>query len=424
LRRVQHRLDRFSPFKRQQEEFSARDAPATIPKNYLNLALHHARRFIDASPAVSLLITSSPFNNMTPKLHTLTIADRRQESQDTISLSFKVPTELVDAYQFTQGQYLTLKANIDGTDVRRSYSICVAVSDYTRFNDLRVAIKRVDGGVFSNFAHDQLQRGDPIEVMTPEGRFFTLLSASAAKHYVAFAAGSGITPILSLMKTTLESEPLSRFTLVYGNRKTQSIMFLEEIEALKNQYLSRVRLIHILSAQPQEVALFNGRIDRSKTKALVESLIPAETIDQVFICGPASMIDEVETALLEAHVTKDRIHAERFGVPKAAERRPTQPSTATGKNATLRIQLDGTIRTMPFAFGGPALLDVALNNGLDLPYACKGGVCCTCRAKVLEGEVRMEKNYTLEKWEVEKGFVLTCQCHPISDSILVSFDER
>jgi ring-1,2-phenylacetyl-CoA epoxidase subunit PaaE len=366
---------------------------------------------------------------MIPKFHPLTIADRRQETRDTISLAFEVPHDLKELYRFTQGQYLTLKLAIDGKEVRRSYSICVGVSDYILRTELRVAIKKVDGGLFSNFVHEHLKVGSVIEVMTPEGRFFTELRKEQCKHYVAFAAGSGITPIVSLMKTTLETEPLSSFTLVYGNRNSQQILFLEEIEALKNLYITRVKLIHILSAQPQEAELFNGRITAEKTSTLLTTLISSRMIDQVFICGPASMIDEVEGALLSFQIPVEHIHAERFGVPKADEQlKPTfinsTQKVSLGKSATLRVQLDGKIREMQFPFEGLPLLDVALENGLDLPFACKGGVCCTCRAKVLEGEVRMDKNYTLEKWEIDKGFVLTCQCRPVSDSVLISYDER
>jgi ring-1,2-phenylacetyl-CoA epoxidase subunit PaaE len=362
---------------------------------------------------------------MTPKFHTLAVADRRQETADTISIAFHVPDDLYEHYRFHQGQYLTLRTPIEGMEIRRSYSICVGVSDYSRARELRVAIKHVPGGKFSGHVHKHLRRGDTLDVMTPEGRFFCPLAEESTKHYVAFAAGSGITPILSLMKTTLETEANSRFTLVYGNRNAQQILFLENIEALKNLYLSRVRLIHILSAQPQEAELFNGRITAAKAQALLQTLIPPATIDQVFICGPSSMIDDVEQALTASGVNADVIHTERFGVPvKTTHTKPIEPEPPSGKVATLQIRLDGTVRTMPFSFDGPALLDVALANGLDLPYACKGGVCCTCRAKVIEGEVRMAKNYTLEKWEIDKGFVLTCQCHPVSDSVLVSYDDR
>ena len=367
---------------------------------------------------------------MTPRFHSLAILQRRQETRDSVSLAFAVPQDLKEAYRFTQGQYLTLKAKVSGVEVRRSYSICSGVSDYTTKGELRLAIKKVDGGVFSNFAFDELQAGHAIEVMTPEGRFYSQLHCENEKHYVAFASGSGITPIVSIMKTTLEREPKSRFTLVYGNRNAQQVMLLEAIEALKNDYLSRVQLIHILSSQPQESELFNGRINRSKCDQLLAALIPASTIDQAFICGPSSMIDDVEASLQAAGVAKAHIHAERFGVPAphssaSAAHKPSEhakePST---KVAALNVQLDGKLRTMAFPFEGESLLDIALAQGLDLPFACKGGVCCTCRAKVLSGQVRMDKNYTLEQWEIDKGFVLTCQCHPVTDAVTVSFDER
>jgi ring-1,2-phenylacetyl-CoA epoxidase subunit PaaE len=362
---------------------------------------------------------------MTPKFHTLKISDIRREAGDSIAIGFAVPEELRETYRYLQGQYLTLKHPVNKEELRRSYSICAAVSDYSTDYKIWVAIKKVEGGRFSTHAHENFKVGSDIEVMTPEGRFFSPLTPENEKHYVAFAAGSGITPILSIMKTTLEVETKSRFTLVYGNRKAQSILFLEELEALKNLYLSRVRLIHILSAQPQEADLFNGRINGEKTSALLNQLIPVETIDQAFICGPSSMIDEVEGALVNSGVSKDRVHAERFGIPTTqATTKPIASSKLIGKSATLIVQLDGKTQEIAFPFEGTSLLDVALEHGLDLPFACKGGVCCTCRAKILAGEVKMEKNYTLEQWEIDKGFVLTCQCHPISDSVIVSFDER
>jgi ring-1,2-phenylacetyl-CoA epoxidase subunit PaaE len=361
----------------------------------------------------------------TPRFHRLTIADRRLEVGGSVSIAFHVPTHLKADFTFAAGQYLTLKKTVNGNELRRSYSICTAVSDYTLNCELRVAIKKVEGGLFSTHAFDEFKVGDELEVMTPDGRFTTALNSEASKHYVAFAAGSGITPILSIMKTVLEVETGSRFTLVYGNRHAQQILFLEDIEALKNLYFNRVRLIHILSKQPQEAELFNGRIDKAKTEQLLAELVPASTIDDAFVCGPASMIDDVEQALLVAGVDKSKIHTERFGtqLPKR-DPKPKAHVAISGRFANLKVQLDGKINEMPFEYDGPSLLDVALSAGLDLPFACKGGVCCTCRARVLEGKVVMEKNYTLEQWEIEKGFVLTCQCLPLTDQVLVSFDER
>jgi ring-1,2-phenylacetyl-CoA epoxidase subunit PaaE len=384
--------------------------------------LQRALRLLQTLLTMSIVTNASP---ATPRFHRLSIADRRLEAGGSVSISFHVPHHLKADFTFAAGQYLTLKAAVNQNELRRSYSICTAVSDYTLNNELRVAIKKVEGGVFSTHAFEAFKIGDELDVMTPEGRFTATLNSEASKHYVAFAAGSGITPVLSIMKTVLEVESNCRFTLVYGNRHAKQILFLEEIEALKNLYFDRVRLIHILSQQPQEAELFNGRITKEKTDQLLAALIPASTIDDAFVCGPASMIDDVEQALLIAGVDKSKIHTERFGTqfPKSVEK--PRPKAATfGKVSNLKVQLDGKINEMPFEYDGPSLLDVALTAGLDLPFACKGGVCCTCRAKVLEGKVIMEKNYTLEQWEIDKGFVLTCQCLPLTDQVLVSFDER
>lgn len=362
----------------------------------------------------------------TPQFHPLRVAEVRPETADTISVAFEVPADLHDAYRFTQGQFLTLKAPIDGKDIRRSYSICCGVQDYAERGELRVAVKLVDDGVFSGYLHDTLAPGETLDVMTPDGRFHVPLDAGCARHYVAFAAGSGITPVLSLIRTTLASEPASRFTLVYGNRTVDSIIFSEALEDLKNQYLARFTLYHVLSRQPQEAELLHGRLDRARVAAFLHMLIPADDIDAAFVCGPASMIDEVETALRDAGVDPHRIHAERFGVPLAAPVRKTPAPNAQSHAGTaeLVVVLDGKQHAMRLPMEDANVLDTALAAGLDLPYACKGGVCCTCRAKVLEGKVEMEKNYTLEPWEMEKGFVLTCQARALTERVVVSYDER
>jgi len=365
---------------------------------------------------------------MTPQFHPLRVAQVRPETADTISIAFDVPPPLRDAYHFTQGQFLTLRAPVDGQDVRRSYSICCAVQDYEERGELRVAVKLVEDGLFSGHLHDSVAAGQTIDVMTPDGRFYVPLEADASRHYVAFAAGSGITPVLSLVRTTLAREPASRFTLVYGNRSVDSIIFSEALEDLKNQYLSRFTLYHVLSRQPQEVDLLHGRLDRARVATFLDTLIPPDSIDAAFVCGPASMIDEVEAALREAGVDPHRIHAERFGVPMPAApaRRPAaSPAGASDAGtAELVVVLDGKQHAMRLPLQDANVLDTALAAGLDLPYACKGGVCCTCRAKVLEGKVEMEKNYTLEPWEMEKGFVLTCQARALTPRVVVSYDER
>ncbi|CAG9183621.1 1,2-phenylacetyl-CoA epoxidase subunit PaaE [Cupriavidus respiraculi] len=363
---------------------------------------------------------------MTPQFHPLRVAQVRPETPDTISVAFEVPEALREAYRFTQGQFLTIKVPIAGKDVRRSYSICCGVQDYAERGELRVAIKRVDEGLFSCHLHDHLAPGQTLDVMTPDGRFHVPLDPGAARHYVSFAAGSGITPVMSLIRTTLATEPHSRFTLVYGNRAVDTIIFSEELEDLKNRYLARFTLYHVLSRQPQEVDLLHGRLDQARVKAFLETLIPVDDIDAAFVCGPASMIDEVEAALKDAGLDPHRIHAERFGVPVARAPKPAAAHDHAhhAGTAELVVVLDGKQHRMRLPMEDANVLDTALAAGLDLPYACKGGVCCTCRAKVLEGEVEMEKNYTLEPWEMDKGFVLTCQARALTPRVVVSYDER
>jgi ring-1,2-phenylacetyl-CoA epoxidase subunit PaaE len=360
--------------------------------------------------------------------HSLKIRERREETKDAFSLSLMVPGELREQFKFAQGQYLTLRATVDGDELRRSYSICVGEQRYRRNGELRVGIKRVEGGRFSEYAYRELQAGSSIEVMAPAGRFTSALEPTKRKHYLGVAAGSGITPILSFIETCLAGEPSSQFTLVYGNRSTDQVMFLEAIESLKNQFMQRFQVIYCLSAQSQEIELFNGRITGAKIKAMIGSVLPENVLQlsQVMVCGPDSMIDEVTDSLVAAGLPKERILSERFGTPSiSANKKPRAAvSIDPSQAAKLEVILGGKNYPMPFAYVGPMLLDVALEKGLDLPYACKGGVCCTCRAKVLEGEVKMEKNYTLEDWEVKQGFVLTCQCSPVTDRVVVSFDER
>lgn len=357
-----------------------------------------------------------------PQFHRLTIRDVRPETADAITVAFDVPPGLRDAYRFTQGQFLTLRETLDGEDVRRSYSVCVGVPDYEARGELRVAIKRVAGGRFSNWANDALKPGREIDVMTPDGRFFTALDPARARHYVGFAGGSGITPMLSLIRTVLAAEPRSAFTLVYGNRTVASIMFLEELESLKNTYIDRLRLVHVLSDEPQEVDLLSGLLDAGRCGELMRTALAGEAIDEAFVCGPAPMMDAAEAALLEAGVPRERIHVERFGTPAPSG---APKAVAPGApSAAVTIVVDGKERRLRVPFDGPAILDAGLAVGAPLPYACKGGVCCTCRAKVLEGEVRMDKNYTLEPKEIAAGFVLTCQSHPVSERVVVSYDER
>jgi ring-1,2-phenylacetyl-CoA epoxidase subunit PaaE len=354
---------------------------------------------------------------MTPKFHSLRISEVRRETPECVSLAFEVPAALAGEYRFVQGQHLNLRAQLDGEEARRSYSICSGVDD----GELRVAIKKVPGGRFSVWANEALRAGDAVDVMTPEGRFFTPLDPARPKHYVAFAAGSGITPVLSLARTTLAREPRSRFTLVYGNRRLASTMFHEALWELKDRYLTRFTLYNVFSREQQEVELFNGRIDAAKVRAFLEALIPAESIDEAFVCGPASMIDEVEGALIGAGVAREHVHVERFGVPGAA---PLPVDDAEAAEARVTLLVDGVRREIDFHRGQHSILEAGRAAGIDLPFSCKGGMCSTCRARLLEGEVRMAKNYALEPHEVAAGYVLTCQSYPLTPRVLVSFDDR
>ena len=363
---------------------------------------------------------------MTPHFHPLIIARVQRETADAISVTFDVPAGLADAYRYTQGQHLTLRSLVGGEELRRSYSICSGVDDAS----LRIAIKAVDDGAFSTWANTSLAAGMALDVMSPAGRFFTPLDAAHRKHYVAFAAGSGITPVLSLIKSALKREPLSRFTLVYGNRTVSSILFSEELEDLKDRYMGRFTLHHVLSREPLDVALFHGRIDGEKCRAFLSTVLPAAGIDDAFICGPGQMLDEIREALLEAGVDGKHIHVERFVTPgdsrtaSAVKRSMPVAVVEQGPAADVTVIADGITRTVRVPFEGASILDSALAAGADLPFACKGGVCCTCRARVLEGEVMMDKNWSLEPHELARGFVLSCQSHPVSARIVISYDER
>jgi ring-1,2-phenylacetyl-CoA epoxidase subunit PaaE len=354
---------------------------------------------------------------MTPRFHRLRVAEVRRETPDCVSLKFEVPPALAADYRFVQGQHIALRAMLDGEELRRSYSVCAGCDD----GELRVAVKKVPGGRFSGWINETLQAGDSIDVMTPEGRFHTPLSPGQAKHYVAFVAGSGITPVLSLVRTTLAREPQSRFTLVYGNRRQTSVMFHEALEDLKDRYLTRLRLFNVFSREEQDVDLYNGRIDAAKVRAFLTALLPPASIDEAFVCGPASMIDEVEVALIAAGVPREHVHVERFGVPGAAA---PPPDDAAAAEARLTLVIDGVRREVDFHRGQHSVLEAGRAAGLDLPYSCKGGMCSTCRGKLLEGEVKMAKNYALEPHEVVAGFVLTCQSYPLSARVLISYDER
>lgn len=356
--------------------------------------------------------------------HPLRVRSIEPDTAEAVIVSFDVPEDLREVFGFTQGQYLTLRTDIDGQDLRRSYSICAGVDDKV----LRVGVRKVNGGVFSNWINTRLQVGDTLQVMAPQGRFFVPLRPDAQRHYLGIAGGSGITPILSIMKTVLAREPQSRFTLIYGNRTLQSTMFKEEIEDLKNRYLTRLVLHHVFSAEQTDAPINMGFVNREKLAEFMGTLLAAQRIDEAFICGPFQMNDEAEAALLAAGVPAERIHVERFGVALpgggqvGAVVHEAQPGDAA--HARIAIVRDGLRREFAFSQDQASILDAASAAGLEVPFSCTSGVCGTCRAKCMEGEVRMERNFALDKAEVAAGFVLTCQCRPLTPQVVLSFDER
>jgi ring-1,2-phenylacetyl-CoA epoxidase subunit PaaE len=356
--------------------------------------------------------------------HPLRVRSIQPDTAESVIVSFDVPPELREVFGFTQGQYLTLRTDIDGQDLRRSYSICAGVDD----DELRVGVRKVSGGVFSNWIHTRLKVGDTLQVMASQGRFFVPLQPAAHRHYLGIAGGSGITPILSIMKTVLAREPHSRFTLIYGNRTLQSTMFKEEIEDLKNRYLTRLVLHHVFSAEQTDAPLNMGFVNREKLAEFLKALIPAQRIDEAFICGPFQMNDEAEAALIAGGVPAERIHVERFGIalPAGGQVGAVVHESLPGdaQHARIAIVRDGLRREFAFSKDQPSILDAASAAGLEVPFSCTSGVCGTCRAKCIEGEVRMERNFALDKAEVAAGFVLTCQCRPLTQNVVLSFDER
>jgi ring-1,2-phenylacetyl-CoA epoxidase subunit PaaE len=355
--------------------------------------------------------------------HSLKIAEIVRETEDAISVTFDVPSHLKSDYDFTQGQHLTLKADVAGEDLRRSYSICSAVGEPA----LRVAIKQIDEGKFSTYANRNLIEGQMMDVMIPQGRFFAPLSAQNKKNYLLVAAGSGITPIFSILKTTLETELQSTVTLLYGNRSVSSVLFLEQIEDLKNKYSTRLNVIHILSREEQDAEIFNGRINGEKCKELFANMLDASLIDDAFLCGPELMIMEVKDFLSAQGLAKDHIHFELFVTDAAIAAAKTggkiEGSVPSGPNHTVTVIMDGHQTKVTIPEKGVSILDAALKADVDLPFACKGGVCSTCRGRVVQGDVQMDLNYALEDDEVEQGFVLTCQSHPLTDDVIVDFDQ-
>ncbi|WP_315836013.1 1,2-phenylacetyl-CoA epoxidase subunit PaaE [Bradyrhizobium prioriisuperbiae] len=355
----------------------------------------------------------------TPKFHRLAIRDLRRETADAVSMTFAIPDDLAKDYAFASGQYLTLRTTMDGEEVRRSYSICSSPDDH----ELRIAVKKVDGGAFSSWALEELKAGDELDVMTPTGRFGVTHAPDQARVHVGFAAGSGITPIISIARGILAREPNSRFFLFYGNRATNGILFREALEELKDRFMGRLSVFHVLSQEEQDLPILHGRLDREKVEVLLRAMVPAAAVDHVFVCGPLAMSEEIEATCVDLGIPAERVHVERFVSEFGGKPRPKVViAPEAPPKAVASLIVDGKRKDVPIA-EGEAILDAALRAGMDLPYACKGGMCSTCRARIVEGETTMDVNYSLEPWELKAGFVLTCQAHPVSERVVVDYDQ-
>lgn len=361
------------------------------------------------------------FDGYMMHFHSLTVARVEKETDDCVSIEFVVPEALAETFRFKQGQNLTIRKTLNGEEQRRNYSICTSPSE----NKLKVAVKKVEGGVFSTYANEDLKAGDVLDVMPPMGNFNTPLHPKQRKNYVAFAAGSGITPLLSIIKTTLQTEPESSFTLVYGNRTKNSILFKEEIENLKDRFIRRFRVYHILSRERSDALVNNGRIDVDKLELLFSRLIDFENSHEFFLCGPEAMIFCVKGFLEGRGKPASNIHFELFTIPGQKSSTRKETAVATNNNsprAKVDVRLDGVSFDFDLAYEGESILDAALKQGADLPYACKGGVCTTCKARLVSGEVKMDVNWGLEPDEIAAGYILTCQSHPCTEKVTVDFD--
>lgn len=356
---------------------------------------------------------------MSVHFHALKVAEIVPETGEANSIRFEIPPELRDEFAFRAGQHLTLRTTINGEEVRRNYSLCTAPAD----SDWMVTVKRIGGGLFSNWVGDQLKAGDMVEVMVPHGSFTTDFDTGRNRHLVGIAGGSGITPVMSLIKTLLREEPASCFTLLYGNRDSSSVIFLETLAGLKDKHLGRLEIYHFLDQEEQDIELFNGMLNRERLEEAINALVPdAAAVDSWFICGPGPMMDAAEGALLDRNVSKDRIHIERFTAdrpPEAVAQEIAQLQTQA-EGVSVAVTLDGRTRRVPFTAGN--ILDSARASGLPAPFACKAGVCATCRAKVTKGKVEMAARYGLTDEEVAEGYVLTCQSVPVGDGVAVDYD--
>lgn len=354
-------------------------------------------------------------------MHKIKVKEVIKETEDCVSVSFDIPSKLYESFDYLPGQYLTLEAEINSEKVRRSYSLCSAPYE----NEWKVAIKKVPQGKFSTYANEVLTAGDELKVMQPMGNFKLSCDASHANHYVSFAAGSGITPMLSMIKEVMESEPKSQFTLFYGNRNTESVIFREEIEGIKNRYLNRLSVHYVLSKERLMSDIFYGRIDEEKCRTYAKVFFNPTEVHSYYLCGPSQMIFTVRDTLIDLGVTESNINFELFStddMPTGEKPVAEIAEVDRGKMSAVKVTVDGISFDFDLAYDGEDVLDAALGYGADLPFACKGGVCCTCKAKLTKGEVVMDVNYTLEPDEIEAGYILTCQSHPRTESIEVDFD--
>ncbi len=353
------------------------------------------------------------------EFHPLTVTEIRPETRDSLRISLAVPDELADDYRFAPGQHLPFEVQLDGKKVRRTYSICSAAGS----SPLEIGVRIQDGGQFSDFAANTLKVGDTLRAMPPSGRFHVTLNPENAKDYVGFAAGSGITPILSMIKSILATEPNSRFMLFYGNRKQSSTMFIDDLYALKNEYMERLQLNFVFSQEEQEFEPMAGRLDGDKVRELYRHFGKGIRCTDCFVCGPDTMIQDVTEALIDLGMHKDHVHFERFGVPRKGGSQPSVKLPRAAEHAEVTVIMDGHRQSFDMERDDANIVDAASDHGIELPFSCKGGVCATCRCHVREGEVRMEVNYGLEPWEVEAGFVLACQSRPVSENVTLDYDK-
>jgi ring-1,2-phenylacetyl-CoA epoxidase subunit PaaE len=354
----------------------------------------------------------------------LVISDIRNETSECVSISFLVPEEWKEEFKYQAGQNITLRSTVGDEELRRSYSICSSPLE----NELRVAIKKLEGGKFSSYVHAHFKPSMVLDVLAPTGNFVLYLQPNHKKHYIAFAAGSGITPVISILKTILHNEPLSHFTLVYGNKNRSSVIFREELFALKNDYPERFQMILIFSREKMDAPVFEGRIDASKCEMIFQHIIPMAADQEYLLCGPAPMIFAARDWLFAKEVPDKKIHFELFSDPgeSGATYKKIKPAKEepVGKKSQVMIRLDGSLSEFQIPVEGPTILEAAIQAGADLPYACRAGVCASCRAKLVKGKVTMDQNYALAEEELEDGFILTCQSHPASDKLEIDFDIR